>query len=157
MSIYLKLGHIKGSCSESDYEQQIKLNNVKFGVQRSVQMIVGNMKDRERSGYPQVQQVVFHKDIDSASPYLLQEVCKGKACGDAEITFTHNDNSYVKFVLNDAILSAYNIVGYGEEKPSEEITISFTKFEMVYTPYDDKGNSEAPIPVSYDLREGTLG
>jgi len=39
----------------------------------------------------------------------------------------------------------------GGDRPSESVSISFTKLEYKFIPYDDKNKAGTPISVSYDL------
>ena len=43
------------------------------------------------------------------------------------------------------------------ERPTESISLNFTKIEFKMTPHDDKNKAGTPITVSYDLATAKSG
>jgi type VI secretion system secreted protein Hcp len=48
------------------------------------------------------------------------------------------------------IIDGYS-VSSGGDRPSESISMNFTKIEYKYTPFDDQHKAGTPVPVTYDL------
>ena len=58
--------------------------------------------------------------------------------------------SYKVPSLTNALISGYSLSS-GGDRPSESISINFTKIEYKHIPYDDKNKAGTPVTVSYDL------
>lgn len=156
MAIYLKLGDIKGNTTDDGYQGWIKLNTLKFGVERNVKMIPGNIRDREH-GIPKIHEIFISKDIDQSTIGIVKEAFTGKACGSADLHFVHTGGAYLKYKLGNVIVSNYDIYAHeSDNKPQENIALNFTKMEMTYTPTDSTHTEQSPATTGYDLETSTL-
>lgn len=61
----------------------------------------------------------------------------------------------MEYVLSDCMISGYRVNSDGE-RPVEEITLSFTKIEQKYTPYDDDHKASSPISNGYDVAKASM-
>ena len=59
-------------------------------------------------------------------------------------------NTYVEYTLTNSLISGYS-VSTGGDRPSELISINFTKIEYKHIPYDGANKAGTPVTVSYDL------
>jgi type VI secretion system secreted protein Hcp len=130
----------------------IEVGTVQFSVGRHITTPVGSSSKREASA-PHVSEVVLTKMMDSTSPLLFQEALIGKAVkAKIDLVETGADqlNTYLELTLTNAMISGYS-VSSGGDRPSESLSINFTKIEYKYTPYDDKHKAGTAVPVTYDL------
>ena len=65
-------------------------------------------------------------------------------------------NTYVEYVLTNGLISGYSISS-GGDRPTESISINFTKIEFKFIPYDDKNKGGTPVTVNYDLTSTKSG
>jgi type VI secretion system secreted protein Hcp len=94
-----------------------------------------------------------------ASNLLLKEALGGKAV-EAKIELTQTDNSgkhvsYLKYILTNTLISGYSISS-GGDRPSESISLNFTKIDSVYLNIDDKFASKTTGHVIYDIAVSEL-
>ncbi|HEX6864285.1 MAG TPA: type VI secretion system tube protein Hcp [Thermoanaerobaculia bacterium] len=156
MAIYLKLGNIKGNVTTKGHEEWIEVASFQFGVTRGVNTPVGHAKNREASA-PSISEVTISKEMDQSSPYLFNESTVGKGL---KATFhfcrTAADKleTYLEVELENVLVSNYS-VSSGGERPSESVSLNFTKVVMKYIPWKEDHAKEAPHPAGYDLLGAT--
>lgn len=154
MAIYLKLGNIKGSVTTKGHEEWLNVDSFQFGVARGISTPVGNAKNREASS-PSISEITFSKEMDQSSPYLFNEGTVGKGL---KATFhfcrTAADKleTYLEVELENVLVSGYS-VSSGGDRPSESVSLNFTKIVMKYIPWKEDHAKEAPHPAGYNLIE----
>jgi type VI secretion system secreted protein Hcp len=160
MAAYLKYDAIKkGESKAKGHEGDkgwIEIGSVQFGVGRGISTPVGTSSKREASA-PSISEITITKSMDSTSPLFFQEAVIGKAVtAKVDLVETGSDqlNTYLEVTLTNAMISGYS-VSSGGDRPSESISINFTKIEYKYTPYDDQHKAGTAVPVTYDLLTAT--
>lgn len=155
MTIYIKFDGIEGKATAEGHEKWLVVDSLQWGVGRAISSAVGSAKDREASK-PSISEISFTKLMDQASPLIFTEACVGKS-KKVEIhlctTGTEKLQTYMEYTLEDCMVSGYS-VSTGGDRPNESISLSFTKLEMKFIPYDDAGKAQSPIPAGYDMSLG---
>lgn len=158
MAAYLKYGDaIKGETIAQGHKGSdgwVEIGSVQWGVGRGISSPVGTSAKREASA-PSISEVVVTKMMDSTSPLFMQEGCIGKAVtAVVELVETGEDqlNVYLTITMTNAMISGYSMSS-GGDRPSESISINFTKIEVVYQGYDDqhKIDTSKKQTFGYDL------
>jgi type VI secretion system secreted protein Hcp len=152
MAIYVKYDGIDGEATHETHKKWLDAGSLQFGVGRSISTPAGSTANREASE-PMVSEVTISKLMDSASPKLFTESCTGAVGKKVQIHLVSTGspgNTYIEYTLTNALISSYS-VSSGGDRPSESVSISFTKLEYKFIPYDDKNKAGTPISVSYDL------
>lgn len=152
MAIYVKYDGITGEATQSDHTNWIDVQSISWGVGRAIATVAGSTANRE-SSEPNVSEVSLVKQYDSSSPKLFTEACTGNAGKTVQIDITTTGNPSVVFctyTLSNALISSYSVSSEGD-RPLESISISFTKLEFKFTPYDDTNAAGTPVTVSYDM------
>jgi type VI secretion system secreted protein Hcp len=158
MAIFLKYGSIKGETTQTTHKEWIEVNSLQFGVGRGISSGVGGGSKREASA-PSVSEIVVTKTFDIASPLILKESLGGKAV-EAKIELTQTDNSgkhvaYQKYMLTGTLISGYSISS-GGDRPSESISLNFTKIDSEYLDINDKFEAKTTGHVIYDIAKSEL-
>jgi type VI secretion system secreted protein Hcp len=148
MSAYLKYGKtIKGESLAEGHKGSdgwIEINSVQWGLGRGISSPTGHSSKREASA-PSVSEVVVTKLMDSTSPLFAQEGAIGKGEeATIELTETGSDklNVFLTLKLSNTMVSGYSLSS-GGDRPSESISLNFTKIEMTYQGYDDQHKADA--------------
>ena len=155
MAIYLKIDGIKGNVEAAGHEDWIECSSLQWGVGRGISAATGSAKDREASA-PSISEVVVTKLMDQATPYLFTEACVGKSKkADIHLVKTDADKleTYMEYKLEDVMISGYS-VSSGGDRPTESLSLSFTKIELKYIPWKDDHTKDSPIPAGYDMAKG---
>lgn len=152
MAIYLKFEGIDGEATHDKHKNWIDIGSLQFGVGRGISTPSGSTANREASE-PSISEVVVTKQLDNSSSKLFTESCTGAAGKKVEIHLVSTGspgNTYVEYILHNALISGYSISS-GGDRPSESISINFTKIEYKHIPYDQANKAGTPVTVSYDL------
>lgn len=158
MAAYLKFGTtIKGESLAEGHKGTdgwIEIGSVQWGCGRAISTPVGGSGKREASA-PSVSEITVTKMMDSTSPKLCQEALVGKAVA-AEIHLVETGEgqleTFLTVKLTNCMVSGYSFSS-GGGRPSESLTLNFTKIEVVYQGYDDqhKVDTSKKATVIYDL------
>jgi len=158
MPIYMKYGSIQGDVTETGHTNWIELNSFQWGVGRGVSSATGSSEDRESSA-PSISEVTVTKEFDKASAKLLTEAYQGTGDGDAktvQLDFVRTNKGkldvYSTFTLSNVIISGFSLSS-GGDRPSESLSLNFTKIETKMTPMKPDGTSDNPVTVTYDLAQ----
>jgi type VI secretion system secreted protein Hcp len=155
MPIYIKYGDIKGDVTAEGHKGTdgwVEVNSFQFGVGRGISSPTGGGDDRESSA-PSVSEIVVTKDMDASSYAWLEASLWGEGVN-VTIHFCKTDKdkleTYCEYVLSDAMVSGYS-VSSGGDKPSESLSLNFTKIVYKYIPMDKKNAGAAPLPTGWDI------
>ena len=152
MAIYVNYDGIPGEATQQDHTKWIDVLSLSWGVGRGIATVSGSTNNREASE-PSVSEVSIVKMFDSSSPKLFTEACTGNTGKTVKIDLTTTGSpgvTYCTYTLTNALISSYS-VSSGGDRPTESISISFTKLEFKFTPYDDTNTAGTPVTVSYDM------
>lgn len=153
MAIFLKYGSIKGETTQVSHKEWIEIQSMQFGVGRGISSGVGGGSKREATA-PSVGEITLSKTMDISSNLLLKEALGGKAV-DVKIELTQTDNSgkhvaFLKYILTNTLISSYSISS-GGDRPSESLSLNFTKVDSEYLNIDDKFASKTTGHVIFDI------
>jgi len=155
MPIYMKYGTINGNVTEDKHKGWIELNSFQWGVGRAISTPVGRAANREASS-PSVSEVVVTKPMDIASVGLLQAALGGEDPVETTLEFTQTSGNkgeqrvYLKFVLGNTMISGFSMSS-GGDRPSESLTLNFTKIHEEFTPTAAENKQGTAPKVDYDL------
>lgn len=161
MPIYIKYGDIKGDVTAEGHagtDGWVEVNSFQFGVGRGISSPTGGSKDREASA-PSISEIVVTKPMDNSSYRWLEEALYGEGV-DVTLDFCKTDKDmlqvYAQYILNKCMVSGYS-VSSGGDRPSESVSLNFTKFEYVFTEMSE-GNEGADNPrTGYDIGKAKKG
>ena len=155
MAIYVKYTspNITGDVTTQGYAGQMEIQSFQWGIGRGVGSPTGASGNREAST-PSVSEITLTKMLDQASGDLLKEAFSGAGKATAVIAMVRTDGgggvTYLEYTLTNVMLSGYSISS-GGDRPSESISLNFTKIEAKFTPQKDDGTAGTPATVTYDL------
>ena len=158
MAIFLKYGSLKGETTQLTHKEWIEVSSIQWGVGRGISSGVGGGSKREATA-PSVSEITLTKTFDIASPLLLKEAVGGKAV-DVKIELTQTDDSgkhvsFQKYLLSETLISGYSISS-GGDRPSESLSLNFTKIDSEYLNIDSKFASKTTGHVVYDIAASKL-
>lgn len=152
MPIYVNYEGIEGDVTESGHAKWIEVSSFQWGVGRGITSPVGGSADREASA-PSVSEVVVTKPNDVASVKLLDAAYQGEGKL-VKIDFCRTDKSklqvYLQMTLTNTMISGFSMSS-GGDRPSESVSLSFTKVEYKVTPMAAEGSAGNAASTTYDL------
>lgn len=168
MAMYMKLDGIDGDVTTKGYEKWVEIEEINFGVNRSISTATGKTVDRENTKTA-VSEIQVIKLADKTSPLVFMEACQGKARKDLKIHICQTGDKvspYIEYTLNNVLVSHYAIEAKDVNQhanamqgvsavPREKLSFNFDKIEMKYTPYNEKNDPDTPVTTAYDLTTAT--
>jgi len=154
MPIYMNYnnGAIPGDATAEGHEKWIECNSFQWGVGRGITSPTGGSADRESTA-PSVSEIVLTKETDQSSPKLLNESLQGEG-QTVVIDFCKTDKGklevYMTYTLTDTMISGFS-VSSGGDRPSESVSLNFTKIEYKNTGMGAANETGTPETVTYDL------
>jgi type VI secretion system secreted protein Hcp len=158
MPIYIKYGDIKGDVTAEGHlgtDGWVEVNSFQFGVGRAISSPTGGGKDRESSA-PSISEIVVTKPADNSSVQWMDHALQGNGVP-CQIDFvkTNQDKleTYQIYNLENAMISGFS-VSSGGDRPSESISISFTKIEFSFSQENSDASTGETPRTGYDIALG---
>jgi type VI secretion system secreted protein Hcp len=152
MPIYMKYTGIDGDVTAAGHEKWIECNSFQWGIGRGISSPTGASADRESSA-PSVSEITITKAQDIGTVKTLNEAFQGEGV-DVTIDFCKTDKgnleTYLQYTLTNTMISGYSISS-GGDRPSESLSLNFTKIECKLTSMGQKNEDGSPENVTYDL------
>jgi type VI secretion system secreted protein Hcp len=152
MAIFMNYTDIPGDVTAKGHETWIEISSFQFGVGRGVTSPTAGSKDREASD-PSVSEIVVSKTSDTSSNKLMMAALQGEGV-DVTIDFVRTDKgqleTYMQYKLNGVLVSGFS-VSSGGDRPSESVSLNFTKISVTNTPGGDINETGTPDTVGWDL------
>jgi type VI secretion system secreted protein Hcp len=165
MPIFMQYGDIQGDVKSQGHENWIQLSSFQWGINRGINSAVASGADREGCT-PTVNEIVITKDTDSSSTNLMRAALGLKPAGEGKDCLIHfcksNEDSpegYIEVTLSNTLVSGWSVSGGGgdDARPSEVVTLNFTKVEFKNTPMDPSNAPGGGDTAQYDLTTQTGG
>ncbi len=154
MPIYMNYNSlaVKGDATATGWVGWIELNSFQFGVGRGISSPTGGSADRESSA-PSLSEITVTKDQDTSTGPLLTEALQGEGVTviiDFVKTSSGQLTKYMEYTLTNTMISGWS-TSSGGDRPSESISLNFTKIQVDPTTIDAAGAISNANPVTYDI------
>lgn len=126
-----------------DEPLKIEVSSVQLGVGRGIGAPTGASFKREAT-VPDISEIIITRQMDKYSALFFQESVSGKGRS-MTIYLTHGSgktaSTYLTVKLENAFVSGYS-VSSGGDRPTEAITLNFTKIEYKYSAHAEDARTE---------------
>ena len=157
MAIYMNYNSIPGDATAEGHEKWIELNSCQWAVGRGISSPTGASADRESTA-PSVSEIVVTKATDCSSPKLLNEAYQGEG-QKVQIDFCKTDKGklevYLTINLENCLISGHSHSS-GSDRPTESLSLNFTKIEFKNTGMGAANDTGSPDSVTYDMALGKV-
>jgi type VI secretion system secreted protein Hcp len=154
----MKFGDKKGDVDTTQYKGWITCHSFQFGSGRGIGSATASGGNRQGS-HASVSEITISKALDPASLHLWRDSLDGKLNTTVDFSFTvaDQDNSeYLHVTLWDTGVSGFSISS-GGDRPSESISLNFSKIEFKDTSKKADGSAGDNLAVNYDLAAQKAG
>ena len=160
VDMFLKLGDIAGDSadlvkaapSKKEHKGEIDVLAWSWGMSQSASTHYGQGGG---TGKVNVQDLSITKRIDKSSPNLVKFCCQGKHFEKAFLTVRKAGETPVEYYtikMEDVLISSVQTGGSsGGDMLTEQLSLNFARFEVVFTEQDAKGNATTSIPGAFDI------
>lgn len=149
---FLKIEGIPGESADEQHRDEIEIYSWSWGASNPV-TVGGGGQTTGRAIFQEFQVV---KQLDKSTPLLMRACAKGAHIPSA-VLFVRKAGAttpvtYYKITMQDCIVSSYQTsANGGGDRPTESLSLNFTKISFDYTPYDANGRPLDPITFGWDL------
>src|SRR6516225_2129235 len=155
LDMFIKIASLKGESVDKTHAGEIDVLAWSWGLSNSGSAHVGGGAG---AGKVNVQDLSITKYLDAASPKLMLSCCNGHHYDEATLVVRKaggdNPVEYLKIKLQEVLISAVSTGGSGgEDRLTENVVLNFAKFNVDYTPQDDKGAAGTAIPAGWDISQ----
>ena len=153
VDMFLKLDGIKGESVDDKHKDEIEIHSYSLGANQGARPMGGVFGG---AGKVSVHDINITKVVDASTPHLLLHVCSGKAIKEGLITVRKAGDKpleFLKIKLSDIFVSAVSNAGSGSPQLSENLTLNFSKFGVIYTPQKADGSGGTPAEMGWDIKK----
>jgi type VI secretion system secreted protein Hcp len=152
VDMFIKIGALKGESKDKVHKEEIDVLAWSWGMSNSGSAHVGGGAG---SGKVNVQDLSFTKYIDNSSPDLMLACCNGKHFDTALLTVRKAGEQpleYLKIKLTEVLITSVSTGGSGgEDRLTENVTLSFAKVNVDYTEQTEKGLAGNKPKMGWDI------
>lgn len=149
VDIYLKLGGIDGESTDDRFLKWIPLESYEVGFDSGV--VTRHATGATLTRKPGCSALSAVKYYDAASPHLMAAVMAGTHYPSAQVHFVRPGGLrpvFLKYELEDVVVSSLStaaVAGASAQKPTESMSLNFSRLTVTYYPQKADGSLDAAI------------
>lgn len=156
VDMFLELDGIPGESMDKTHGKKIDVLAWSWGASQSGSTHMGGGSG---AGKVNVQDLSFTHYIDKSTPKLLKACCNGEHIKKGELIIRKAGKDpleYLKIELENIIVSSVSTGGSGgEDRLTENVTLNFGQFNLIYTPQSTTGGGEGEVNAGWIIPENT--
>lgn len=160
MSIFARIGTIKGESRDARHPDEIEVLSWAWGVSQSG-TVGGGAGGGAGVGKVSLQALTFTHRIDRASPLLMKACAKGERIKDARVTVRkagQGQQEYLVISMSDVLVTSVSTSVDAEAGVTgESVVLTFGKVDLEYRPQKPDGSLDTGVHFSYDLKSQKVG
>jgi type VI secretion system secreted protein Hcp len=149
---FLRLDGIEGESVDKAHSKEIELFSVGWGLSQTGTAGRGGGAGAGKASF---QDFGFTARVSKASPKLFLACASGQHVKTALLTCRRSGAGQVEFLkikLSDVLVSSHQVGGSAPEEPLDQVSLSFGKIEVEYTPAGKGGKAEPAVKAGWDLK-----
>ena len=154
LDMFLTLDGIAGESTDPVHKGAIEISSWSWGLSEPASMASAG------AGKVAIQNIVIHKNVDIASPLLIQHCAQGANIASGSIFVRKAGGDPKDFLVfkmtNVLVLSVTVDAAASSDLPTETVTLAFSKFEFDYSTLSATGALGAQKSVGWDIVENKL-
>ena len=163
MSIFVRIGTIRGESRDARHKDEIEVLSWTWGVSRagSPGSGAGGIGGAGRgAGKAEVRDLTFLHEVDRASPLLLRACATGERLGDARLTVRKaggEQQDFLVITMTDVLVTRVSMSMADGGTSAEEVALTFAKVDLEYRPQQADGSLEAGVRFTHDVKAQRSG
>ena len=154
---FLKMDGIDGESQDKDFPGSIEVSSFSWGVSNAGQIAGGGGGGTGRATFTDMR---FGSSTSKASPLLAKACATGQHIKKAVLHVRkagEQQFEFIQYTMEDVLVSSYfqGGAGGGDERPTDEFTLSFAQFEFDYIPQNPDGSKAPPVVFTFDVLRNT--
>jgi type VI secretion system secreted protein Hcp len=154
--IYMKIEGIDGEVLDQLHPASIDIESFSWGMTQSTTTSTGGAG----AGKVSFQDIHFTKVVDKSSPLLMMKCANGQHIPRVQLFLrkagAEKPLEYYQITLEDCLISSFNVGGSsGGDRPTESLSLNFTKIIVSYQVQKADGTLDQPIIFSWNKATNT--
>jgi len=153
MTIFARIGTIKGESQDARHKDEIDVLSWSWGVSQSSTAGHGAGGGAGKANF---HDFTFTHHVDKATPLLMKTCATGQHISDATITVRKAGNGqqeYLIITMTDLIVTSVSTSVSAEGGTTiESVVLAFAKVDLEYKPQKPDGSLDAGVHFTYDLQ-----
>ncbi len=153
---FLKLDGVPGESQDKTHKGEMEIESWSWGESQSGTASFGGGMG---AGKVQMQDFHFLMRVNKSSPKLFLACATGDHIKSAILTCRKagkDQQEYLKVTFTDLLVSSYQSGGSGGDVvPMDQISLNFTKIEIVYKEQKPDGSLGGAVSAYYDVKQQT--
>jgi type VI secretion system secreted protein Hcp len=158
MSIFARIGAIKGESRDARHKDEIEVLSWSWGVSQSGNPGHGAGGGAGRAAF---HDFTFTHHVDKASPLLMKACATGEHLRDATVTVRRagaGQADHLIITMTDLVVTSVSMtVGVEGDTTAESVVLAFAKVDLEYKPQKPDGSLEAGVHFTYDVKAHKQG
>jgi type VI secretion system secreted protein Hcp len=154
VDMFLELDKINGETNDKVYgpKKAIDILAWSWGMSQSGSFHVGGGGGAGKANF---QDLSVTKYVDNSTPTLMQKLATGDHVATGVLTIRKAGKvplEYIKLKLTKIMVTSLSTGGSGgEDRLTENLTLNFAEFEVIYTPQKADGSGGTAVPFKFDI------
>ncbi len=158
-SMYIQISGIDGESTDEDHEDWIEVLAFSVGMSQPGGEATGPTR---RRGDVTIEDIVVVKELDKASPKLMEKCANGEVIPSLVLEVCHEAEgpsvTYYKYELKNVMVTSFNGEGSTYDAlPMETVTLNFEEIKITYTETDSEGKSKGNVEFTWKVEEAETG
>ena len=153
MSIFARIGTIKGESQDAKHKDEIDVLSWSWGVSQSDNAGHGGGGGAGKASFHDFN---FTHHVDKASPLVMKACATGQHISDATITVRKagkGQQEYLIIKMTDILVTSVSTSVSAEGGTTiESVVIAFAKVDLEYKPQKPDGSLDVGLHFKYDLK-----
>ena len=153
---FLKIEGIPGESTDDKHKDQIEVLSFSWGLSQAAGAAASS-HGGHTGQRADIHDFSIVKVLDKSTPNLFKYCASGKHIPSLVLelcSHTDDKHTYMKYTMTDGLVSSLRPGGSGHgegARPLEEVSFRFSKIELEYTPFDNKGKAAAALKAGWSL------
>jgi type VI secretion system secreted protein Hcp len=153
MSIFARIGTIKGESHDAKHKDEIEVLSWSWGVSQSGNPGPGGGGGAGKATF---HDFVFTHHVDKASPLLMKACATGEHVKDATVTVRRSGAGQLDHLIvtmTDVLVTSVSTTVSAEgDATLESVVLAFAKVDLEYKPQKPNGSLDTGVHFTYDIK-----
>jgi type VI secretion system secreted protein Hcp len=153
---FLSIDGVAGESLDDKHKGAIDVLSWSWGEANSGSIVAGGGAGAGKVAFNDFS---FTMNVSKATPALFQACANGQHFKEARLTGRQAGRAqadYLTWTFSDVLVSSYQTGGsQGDDRPVENVGLTFTKAQLSYAPQKPDGTLDTPLKAGWDLRLNT--
>ncbi len=149
---FLKVPDIPGPSVDAKHKGEIDVLGFSFGVSQAGAAHPGGGGGAGKAVFDDL---IVLAPTSKASPLLMVACASGQHLKTAVLTCRRTavktQLDFLTITLSDVTITSYEVDGADEERPLDQLALSYAKIELSYIPVNSAGKPQPPVRAGWDV------